>query len=264
MSTSSQVQDWQQAVRQLDPEALRQALAQRAEPPSPSQAAQAAHQALDAYEARLDAAQQALADQLRASGEGRLSHTAMMDFLKRELDAPSEAVADIFKGLAKAVPAMDWGTRKEGRAPLHRCASLGLGKALSWLITHASQDPGLKTPLGLTPAHLAAESSNIGVLRRLAGFGVSLDVHDQEGRTPSHLGARLGRLGVLRELKRLGADLSTVDGRGRTVVIELEARQQGLGQEWIAWEQAHEARLRAQQLGRSLDAAQPQPPRPRF
>ncbi|XP_051469406.1 ankyrin repeat domain-containing protein 66 [Apus apus] len=77
---------------------------------------------------------------------------------------------------------VDW----HDRTPLHWAAAIGQSDMVKLLVDHGARHC-LRSEVGRTPAHLAAESGRLGVLRTLHSLHAAMDVPDLFGDTPKRL-----------------------------------------------------------------------------
>nr|XP_048701638.1 ankyrin repeat domain-containing protein 66 [Caretta caretta]XP_048701640.1 ankyrin repeat domain-containing protein 66 [Caretta caretta] len=77
---------------------------------------------------------------------------------------------------------MDW----NDRTPLHWAAAKGQSEMVKLLVQHGAR-LCLRTDVGWTPAHFAAESGRLGVLRTLHFLHAALDTADLYGDTPKRI-----------------------------------------------------------------------------
>ncbi|NWS76026.1 ANR66 protein, partial [Crotophaga sulcirostris] len=77
---------------------------------------------------------------------------------------------------------VDW----HDRTPLHWAAAKGKSELVKLLVDHGAR-LCLRSDVGWTPAHFAAESGRLGVLRTLHSLHAAMDVTDLFGDTPKRL-----------------------------------------------------------------------------
>ncbi|NXG63813.1 ANR66 protein, partial [Hemiprocne comata] len=77
---------------------------------------------------------------------------------------------------------VDW----HDRTPLHWAAAKGQSDLVKLLVDHGARHC-LRSDVGRTPAHLAAELGRLGVLRTLHSLHAAMDVADLFGDTPKRL-----------------------------------------------------------------------------
>ncbi|XP_032039694.1 ankyrin repeat domain-containing protein 66 [Aythya fuligula] len=77
---------------------------------------------------------------------------------------------------------VDW----NDRTPLHWAAAKGQSEMIKLLVAHGAR-PCLRSDAGWTPAHFAAESGRLGVLRTLHSLHAAMDAEDLFGDTPRRL-----------------------------------------------------------------------------
>ncbi|XP_077018106.1 ankyrin repeat domain-containing protein 66 [Tamandua tetradactyla] len=77
---------------------------------------------------------------------------------------------------------VDW----NDRTPLHWAALKGQMEAMHLLIEHGAR-PCLVTDVGWTPAHFAAESGHLNMLKALHGLHAAIDAPDFFGDTPKRI-----------------------------------------------------------------------------
>lgn len=193
-------------------------------------------------------------------------------FLEKVQQMKAQASAALHM-LLRVAPAgtLDLQAKDAGYPPIVIAAYLGLGQVVSDLVKRGV-DPASKSTMGYTAIHMAAMNSRIGCMRRLAGFGVPVNEQNQQGQTPAHLAATKEAILAMRELKRMGADFKLRNTSGLTAAEELGQRDLKLKEQWVAWENRHDASLRAKRLDKVFgDEPSPEEPsvpgrsrRPRF
>lgn len=208
------------------------------------------HLMLEAFQTAEEALTQAHA--ARHGLEG-FQKAELKEALLKEHQALKEKATLAFHAVFMGAPegSLDLESPKKGFPPLIFAASLGLGQVLSELVKEGA-NPDIRTPMNSTALHQAALKGNIGCLRRLAGFKVPVNTQDQQGRSAAHMAASNENLLAMRELKRMGVDFSLKNTSGRTASDELGLHDIKLKQQWQAWENRHEADLRAKHLERAL------------
>uniref|UniRef100_H3AY65 Ankyrin repeat domain 66 n=2 Tax=Latimeria chalumnae TaxID=7897 RepID=H3AY65_LATCH len=77
---------------------------------------------------------------------------------------------------------IDW----NDKTPLHWAAMKGQADTVKILVEHGAR-PCLRTETGWTPAHFAAESGRLGVLRMLHSLHAPIDQKDLYGDTPKKI-----------------------------------------------------------------------------
>lgn len=192
------------------------------------------------------------------------------EFFEKVQQMKAQASAAIH-ALLRVAPegALDLNAKDAGYPPIIIAASAGLGPVLSDLVKRGV-DPASKSTMGYTALHMAAKNSCIGCMRRLAGFKVPVNEQNQQGQTPAHLAATNEAILAMRELKRMGADFKLRNTSGLTPAEELGQRDLKLMDQWVTWENRHDASLRATRLDKALgqepDTAPSSVPsrRPRF
>ncbi|XP_063771308.1 ankyrin repeat domain-containing protein 66 [Pseudophryne corroboree] len=106
---------------------------------------------------------------------------------------------------------IDW----NDRTALHWAASRGQSDTVKLLIDYGAR-PCLRTDIGWTPAHFAAESGKLGVLRTLHSLHAPIDSTDLQGDTPRRIAEMYGHKDCVKFLEtaevecrdyRLDADL---------------------------------------------------------
>ncbi|XP_071598226.1 ankyrin repeat domain-containing protein 66 isoform X2 [Heliangelus exortis] len=93
----------------------------------------------------------------------------------------------------------DW----HDRTPLHWAAAKGQSELVKLLVAHGARHC-LRSDVGWTPAHFAAESGRLGVLRTLHSLHAAMDVPDLFGHTPKRLAEIYGHQDCSRFLERGG------------------------------------------------------------
>lgn len=204
------------------------------------------HLMLEAFQTAEEAITQAHAGRYGLEG---FQKAELKDALLKDHQALKEKATLAFHAvfLGATEGSLDLESPKNGFPPLIFVASLGLGQVLSELVK-AGANPDIRTPMNSTALHQAALKGNIGCLRRLAGFKVPVNTQDQQGRSAAHMAASNENLLAMRELKRMGVDFSLRNTSGRTAADELGLHDLKLKQQWEAWENRHEAGLRAKRL----------------
>lgn len=230
------------------------------------------HLMLEAFQTAEEAITQAHAGRHGLEG---FQKAELKEALLKEHQALKEKATLAFHAVFMGAPegSLDLESPKKGFPPVIFAASLGLGQVLSELVK-AGANPDIRTPMNSSALHQAALKGNIGCLRRLAGFKVPVNTQDQQGRSAAHMAASNENLLAMRELKRMGVDFSLRNTSGRTAADELGLHDLKLKQQWEAWENRHEAGLRAKRLDgvfnarlTTEDGEQPSKPpsrRPRF
>ncbi|XP_036981231.1 ankyrin repeat domain-containing protein 66 [Acanthopagrus latus] len=92
---------------------------------------------------------------------------------------------------------VDWSYK----TPLHWAAAKGHTETVRILIEHGAR-PCLKTEHGWTPAHFAAESGRLAVLRLLHSLHAPIDKEDCCGDKPVRIAEIYGHLDCVRFLKK--------------------------------------------------------------
>ncbi|XP_078502876.1 ankyrin repeat domain-containing protein 66-like [Lissotriton helveticus] len=91
---------------------------------------------------------------------------------------------------------MDW----NDRTPLHWAAAKGQSDMVKLLIEHGAR-PCLRTDSGWTPAHFAAESGRLVVLRCLHSLHAPMDLPDLSGDTPKRIAQIYGHQDCVKYLE---------------------------------------------------------------
>ncbi|NXH18108.1 ANR66 protein, partial [Bucco capensis] len=91
----------------------------------------------------------------------------------------------------------DW----HDRTPLHWAAAKGRSELVKLLVDHGARHC-LRSDVGWTPAHFAAESGRLGVLRTLHSLHAAMDAADFFGDTPKRLAEIYGHQDCCRFLER--------------------------------------------------------------
>nr|XP_057912012.1 ankyrin repeat domain-containing protein 66-like isoform X3 [Doryrhamphus excisus] len=94
---------------------------------------------------------------------------------------------------------VDWGNK----TPLHWAAAKGDVETARLLIDHGAR-PCLRTQLGWTPAHFAAEAGSLAVLRLLHSVHAPLHKDDASGDQPARIAQIYGHKECVVFLKRGG------------------------------------------------------------
>lgn len=111
---------------------------------------------------------------------------------------------------------------RDGDTPLHFAQRRGHGRLAALLLQNGC-DPLVPNTDGVTAAHLAAGSDDVGMLKLLAG-DESVDVaalvaaRDSCDRTPLLAAAQMGSACAITQLLELGADLYAVDADGSSAL----------------------------------------------
>ncbi|XP_029284043.1 ankyrin repeat domain-containing protein 66 [Cottoperca gobio] len=126
---------------------------------------------------------------------------------------------------------LDW-SRK---TPLHWAAATGHTETVRMLLQHGAR-PCLRTEHGWTPAHSAAESGRLAVLRLLHSLHAPMDQQDCCGDTPARIAQIYGHHDCARFIKK-----AEVEGQAFRVM----AAQRGISlddtdEEWAAQGEEHE------------------------
>ncbi|KAL8173168.1 UNVERIFIED_CONTAM: hypothetical protein K2H54_041510 [Gekko kuhli] len=90
----------------------------------------------------------------------------------------------------------DW----NDRTPLHWAAIKGSSRIVKRLVEHGAR-PCSRTDAGWTPAHFAAESGRLGVLRTLHSLHAPVDAADLYGDTPKRMAEIYGHKDCVRFLE---------------------------------------------------------------
>ncbi|XP_015205900.1 ankyrin repeat domain-containing protein 66 isoform X2 [Lepisosteus oculatus] len=106
---------------------------------------------------------------------------------------------------------IDW----DGRTPLHWAAAKGQAETVKILIENGAR-PCLRTDSGWTPAHFAAESGRLGVLRMLHSLHAPIDKEDVSGDKPIRLAAIYGHKDCVKFL-----EIAEVESRDFQQMAEL-------------------------------------------
>ncbi|MBN3314367.1 ANR66 protein, partial [Atractosteus spatula] len=106
---------------------------------------------------------------------------------------------------------IDW----DGRTPLHWAAAKGQAETVKILIENGAR-PCLRTDSGWTPAHFAAESGRLGVLRMLHSLHGPIDKEDVSGDKPIRLAAIYGHKDCVKFL-----EIAEVESRDFRQMAEL-------------------------------------------
>ncbi|XP_077416279.1 ankyrin repeat domain-containing protein 66 isoform X2 [Vanacampus margaritifer] len=96
---------------------------------------------------------------------------------------------------------VDWGNK----TPLHWAAAKGDVETARLLIEHGAR-PCLRTELGRTAAHFAAEAGSVAVLRLLHSFHAPLDKEDAGGEKPVRIAHIYGQQECVAFLKKAEAE----------------------------------------------------------
>nr|XP_013811086.1 PREDICTED: ankyrin repeat domain-containing protein 66 isoform X2 [Apteryx mantelli mantelli] len=91
---------------------------------------------------------------------------------------------------------VDW----NDRTPLHWAAAIGQSELVKLLVHHGAR-PCLRSDVGWTAAHFAAESGRLGVLRTLHSLHAAMDAADLFGDTPKRLAEIYGHKDCFRFLE---------------------------------------------------------------
>ncbi|NXI42460.1 ANR66 protein, partial [Galbula dea] len=91
----------------------------------------------------------------------------------------------------------DW----HDRTPLHWAAAKGRSELVKLLVDHGAR-LCLRSDVGWTPAHFAAKSGRLGVLRTLHSLHAAMDAADLFGDTPKRLAEIYGHQDCCRFLER--------------------------------------------------------------
>ena len=155
--------------------------------------------------------------------------------------------------------------------PTNQFSSLGVDEMESWMLEFLSSlanSPGWENTVSLvnehhqTLAHLAVLSQYTTLLRKVAQWGIDVDVQDVNGFTALHCAYLRGDLDSVRVLKGYGADENIEDTLGRRPLDMKTQSTNGLGkgsplgghistsvQLSRAWEHCEKASVASSQLG---------------
>ncbi|XP_071598222.1 ankyrin repeat domain-containing protein 66 isoform X1 [Heliangelus exortis] len=132
----------------------------------------------------------------------------------------------------------DW----HDRTPLHWAAAKGQSELVKLLVAHGARHC-LRSDVGWTPAHFAAESGRLGVLRTLHSLHAAMDVPDLFGHTPKRLAEIYGHQDCSRFLERAEVESRSYLRTAAMKGITLDQRDED-------WE------LKKEELERNLPSSQ--------
>ncbi|XP_029349056.1 ankyrin repeat domain-containing protein 66 [Echeneis naucrates] len=118
---------------------------------------------------------------------------------------------------------VDWSYK----TPLHWAAAKGHAETVRILIEHGARS-GLRTEHGWTPAHFAAESGQLAVLRLLHSFHAPVDKEDCCGDKPVRIAEIYGHQDCVRFLKRAEIECQAY----RTVAAQKGISLDDTDEEW--------------------------------